>query len=108
MSQPKKKPLATMAEALAQWRSQSGIATRLDQAEIVGAWAELVGPQIASVTECESVTPDGVLRVRVATAPWANELRLMTPRIIARLNAGRRGRVKEIRWIAAPPGRPGP
>lgn len=108
MSQPRKKPLASIAEVLAQWRSQSGIATRLDQAEIVGAWAELVGLQIASVTACESVTPDGVLRVHVTTAPWANELRLMTPRIIARLNAGRRGRVKEIRWIAAAPGRPGP
>ena len=32
-----------------------------------------------------------MLRVRVATAAWANELSLMTPRILARLNAGRHG-----------------
>ena len=31
----------------------------------------------------------------------ANELSLMTPRILARLNAGRTGRVKQIRWVAA-------
>jgi len=49
------------------------------------------------------------LRVRVATAAWANELSLMTPQIIARLNAGRQGRIRGIRWIAAGPGtRPSP
>ena len=76
------------------WRAtcrRSGFAKRLQQAGIIEAWAELVGPQIAAVTAPESVTPDGVLRVRVATAAWANELSLMTPRILARLNAGRRG-----------------
>jgi Dna[CI] antecedent, DciA len=51
------------------------------------------------VTAPESITPDGVLRVRVTTAPWANELSLMAPKILARLNSGRTGRVKEIRWI---------
>ena len=60
---------------------------RLQQAGIVEQWAALVGPQIAAVTAPESVTPDGVLRVHVATAAWANELSLMTPRILARLNA---------------------
>ena len=68
----------------------------------VEQWAELVGPQIAAVTAPESVTPDGVLRVRVASAPWANELSLMAPKILARLNAGRSGRVKEIRWTPGP------
>ena len=54
----------------------------------------------------ESVSADGVLRVRVATAPWATELSLMTPRILARVNAGRQGRINPIRWIAGPLGRP--
>jgi hypothetical protein len=52
------------------------------------------------------VTQDGVLRVRVATAAWANELSLMTPRILARVNDGRQGRVKEIRWVPGPLERP--
>jgi Dna[CI] antecedent, DciA len=46
-----------------------------------------------------------VLRVRVATAAWANELSLMSPKILARLNAGRSGRVKEIRWSPGMPER---
>ncbi len=91
-----------LADALASFLKQKGLTRRVQQAGIVGQWAELVGPQIAAVTEPEAVTPDGVLRVRVATAPWATELSLMTPRILARLNAGRTGRVKEIRWVAGP------
>ena len=88
-----------LSDALSSYLKQAGITKRVQQAEIIEEWAELVGPQIASVTVPESITPDGVLRVRVATAPWATELGLMSPRILARLNAGRSGRVKEIRWI---------
>jgi len=69
-------------------------------------WPDRVGPQIAAVTRAESVTPDGLLRVRVASAAWANELSLMTPRILARLNEGREGRIRDIRWIAGPLDRP--
>ena len=97
---------STLADALASYLKRSGFSKRIQQAGVIEAWAELVGPQIAAVTAPESVTPDGVLRVRVSTAAWANELSLMTPRILARLNDGRQGRVKEIRWIpgmSAPP-----
>jgi predicted nucleic acid-binding Zn ribbon protein len=94
-----KRRLTTLADALASYLRQSGFSKRMQQAGIIEEWASLVGPQIAAVTAPESVTQDGVLRVRVATAPWANELSLMTPKILARLNAGRTGRVKEIRWV---------
>ncbi|HEY7480817.1 MAG TPA: DUF721 domain-containing protein [Gemmatimonadales bacterium] len=90
---------STLADALASYLRRSGFAKRIQQAGVIEAWPELVGPQIAAVTVPESVTPDGVLRVRVATAAWANELSLMTPRILTRLNEGRQGRVKEIRWV---------
>jgi predicted nucleic acid-binding Zn ribbon protein len=103
-----KRPPATLADALASYLRQSGFAKRMQQAGILEEWEELVGPQIAAVTAPESVTPDGVLRVRVATAPWANELSLMTPKILARLNAGRTGRVKEIRWVPGLLDRPRP
>ena len=63
-------------------------------------WPGLVGPQIAAVATPESVTPDGVLFVRVATSSWMTELQLMTPDIMARVNAGRgAGRIKSIRWL---------
>jgi len=91
-----------LSDALTSYFKQAGITKRVQQAGIIEEWAVLVGPQIAAVTAPESITPDGVLRVRVATAPWANELSLMAPKILARLNAGRSGRVKEIRWIPGP------
>lgn len=97
-----KRPPTSIADALASLLKQKGLTRRVQQAGIVGEWAQLVGPQIAAVTEPEAVTPDGVLRVRVATAPWATELSLMTPKILRLVNEGRSGRVKEIRWVAGP------
>ena len=100
MSEPRRP--TPLAEALASYLKQSGFSKRLQQAGIIEAWAELVGPQIAAVTAPESVTPDGILRVRVVSAAWANELSLMMPKIMARLNAGRRGRIRELRYITGP------
>ena len=91
-----------LSDALTSYFKQSGLTKRVQQAGIIEEWAELVGSQIARVTEPDSITPDGVLRVRVATSAWANELSLMSPRILARLNAGRSGRVKQIRWVPGP------
>jgi predicted nucleic acid-binding Zn ribbon protein len=102
MSMKEKTVPTPLADALSSYLKQAGLTKRVQQAGIVEAWPELVGPQIAAVTAPESVTPDGMLRVRVATAAWANELSLMSPKILARLNAGRSGRVKEIRWVPGP------
>lgn len=93
-------------DALARYLQRAGLARRVEQAGIVSEWATLVGPQIAAVTEPDAVTADGILWVRVATAPWAQELRMMTPRILGKLNQGRAGRVREIRWVATPSRRP--
>lgn len=102
MSDRSKGPVP-LGEALAQWITQkSGIKKRLDQADAVLSWADCVGPQVAAVTRPESVTPDGVLRVRVPTHQWAAELGLMAPRILARLNQDRKGRILHIRWVVGP------
>jgi hypothetical protein len=45
------------------------------------------------------VTRDGTLFVRVKTAPWMQELQLMTPEIIRKLGAERG--IKRIVWKAA-------
>jgi predicted nucleic acid-binding Zn ribbon protein len=92
---------ASVADAMASFLATSGLAERVGQASIVEAWPLLVGEAIAAVTRAESVTPDGLLRVRVATPAWASELSLMTPAIIARVNAGRATRIRGIRWIPA-------
>src|SRR5512145_2467013 len=78
----KKGRLASAGEALDRFLARAGLAKRVAQAGVIEEWPTLVGPQIAAVTQAESVSPDGVLRVLVATAAWANELSLMTPRIM--------------------------
>jgi predicted nucleic acid-binding Zn ribbon protein len=98
---PKGTPTA-VREALAHYLAASGLGRRLAQAGVIPDWARLVGPQIAAVTTPESVAPDGTLFVRVATSPWMTELQLLTPEIMARVNAGRdAGRIKTIRWLLA-------
>ena len=89
-----------VSEALEGYLKRAGLARRVGQAQVIPDWPRLVGPQIAAVATPESVTPDGVLFVRVATSAWMNELQLMTPDIIARVNAGRGpGRISTIRWL---------
>lgn len=84
-------------EALAAYLRRAGLKTRIDQASVVDDWAGLVGPQIARVTVPEGVTENGILFVRVATAPWMQELQLMSPEILRKL--GERGkRIRRIVW----------
>jgi predicted nucleic acid-binding Zn ribbon protein len=89
-----------LAEALKAYLKKAGLIRRMGQAGVIEEWPQLVGDQIARVTAPDSVTPEGVLRVKVATAAWASELSLMTPQILARLNTGRSGRITSIRWVA--------
>lgn len=93
-----------VGEAVQAYLVRAGIAPRVAQAQVITDWAARVGPQIAAVTAPERIGPDGTLFVRVPTSAWMTELQLMTPQILARLNAGRdaaRGRVKTIRWLLA-------
>ncbi|MCU0618650.1 MAG: DUF721 domain-containing protein [Gemmatimonadaceae bacterium] len=66
---------------------QSGLGTRVTQAQAVRDWATVVGPGIARVTEALWVNGAGELVVRVTTAAWRAELSLLAPELLARLNA---------------------
>lgn len=95
----KGRPVA-VAEALRAYLDRAGLTRRLSQAQVIPDWVALVGPQIAAVTTPERVTPDGTLFVRVATSAWMNELQLMAPDILARINRGPGpGAIAAIRWL---------
>lgn len=107
MTERKRKPEA-IADALASFLDQSGLAARVEQAAIVPEWPRLVGEQIAAVTEPLSIARDGTLFVAVRTNAWMNELSLMEPQLLAALNAREGGaKVSRIHWRlmrgAAPP-----
>lgn len=95
-----------IGEALQAFYRQAGLVRRMDQVTAIERWAPAVGAHIAAVTRPLSVTPDGVLWVRVATHAWAHELSLMAPRLLARLNADRSGRIHALRWVVGPLDRP--
>ncbi len=57
---------APIGDAVSSWLRSSGVGLRIAQAGVIVEWPTLVGEQIAAVTEAESITPDGLLRVRVA------------------------------------------
>ena len=100
MSGPKKKGQPTsIADVMAAVLAQKGMAERIAQVGAIDDWADVVGAQIASVTEPLSITADGVLWVRVSTAAWMNELSLLAPTLLQRLNA-KPGRVavKQLRF----------
>lgn len=97
------KPPTRLGDALGAWLDRMGLDRRLDLARVVDRWSEVVGPQVAAVTRAEAVNAEGTLWVRVASSAWANELSLMAPRILAKLNQGRRGQIKEIRWLTGLP-----
>jgi predicted nucleic acid-binding Zn ribbon protein len=103
MKQKPKSKLLPLGQLVEDWLAKSGLARRLDVSQVVDRWAEAVGPQIAAVTRAEAVNAEGTLWVRVASSAWANELSLMAPRILSRLNQDRRGQIREIRWLTGLP-----
>jgi predicted nucleic acid-binding Zn ribbon protein len=89
-----------LGEVLAGYLKSAGLAERVGQARLIDEWAALVGERIARSAAPESVTPDGTLFVRVKSSAWRQELSLMTPEVLALINANRvAGRIKRIRWL---------
>jgi predicted nucleic acid-binding Zn ribbon protein len=88
-----------IGEAISSFLERTGIARRVDQASVIPEWPQLVGAQIAQVTEPLSIARDGTLFVAVKTSAWMNELSLLEPQLLASINAGsNRARVVRIRW----------
>lgn len=99
MTPAKKKP-SSIADVVAGVLKRTGLAARVEQAGIIPEWGNLVGPQIARVTEPQSITADGTLFVTVTTNAWMNELSLLEPELLRALNVKEgRAPVKRIRWL---------
>jgi predicted nucleic acid-binding Zn ribbon protein len=96
---PKKQKPEPLGGALARFLEQSGLAKRVEQAGVIPEWPELVGEQVAAVTDPSMVTADGTLFVAVRTNAWMTELSLMEPELLRAINAKPdRPPVHKIRW----------
>ena len=73
-----------------------GLGAKMKQYEVLEAWANIVGEQIAKVTSADQIR-DGKLIVRVAHSTWRNELVFLKKELIDKINrAMHRDVVKDI------------
>ena len=98
MTDNRKRSPARMDEALTSYLERSGLAARVDQANVVPEWKSLVGDQIATVTVPHAIARDGTLFVAVTTNAWMTELSLMEPELLRALNKPGRPPILRIRW----------
>lgn len=101
MSRPRRPSMraaATTASLLRQFLQQSGLAGKLHAYEALLVWDDVVGPQIRAHARPSKIR-DGILEVRVDQAVWMQQLQLMKPKILSRLNE-RLGEevIKDIFW----------
>lgn len=75
-----------VGDALKRLTVSLGIAPKLRELRVLELWSEVVGEQIARVTEAERVE-QGTLYVAVRSAPWRAELTMCRLELIERLNA---------------------
>ena len=93
-----KKQPESFAIALQKFVHQVGITKKMKQFSVITSWAEIVGEQIARVTNAERIE-NGILFVKTATAPWRNELTMRRMEIMEKVNAAAGSKVvKEIRF----------
>lgn len=97
-----------LGDLVGAYLDRTKLTPRLDLASAVERWPLLVGERVAANAVAEAVSADGVLWVRVRSSPWAMELSLMAPRILAALNDGRDGKIREIRCKVGLPDPPRP
>ncbi len=62
--------------------AQAGLLNICREQEVMQHWDEIVGAQIAKVTECDRVE-NGVLYVRVTSAAWRHEISYFTHDILS-------------------------
>jgi predicted nucleic acid-binding Zn ribbon protein len=81
------------------------LAPRTTLAEAQRAWAQVAGPMLAKNAEPTSER-GGSLTITCRSSVWAQELDLMAPELIAKLNARLgEGRITALRCVAARPRR---
>ena len=100
MADGKKKRPEPVGNVVASCLAKRGLRDRVEQAGVIPEWAQLVGDQIAAVTEPKSVSANGTLFVAVTTNAWMNELSLLEPELLRSLNTKTgRASIKRIRWL---------
>lgn len=109
-SRPQKEDASSIADLLGQVVRDQGWTDRLDDQRIFTEWAAIVGSEVAQHAQIEGFE-DALVHVRASSTAWATQLKLLAPRIVAKLNdALGEGTVTriEVRGPQAPSWKNGP
>ncbi len=88
----------SVGAAIKELAQHLGLEKNLEEYQALTSWQEVVGEQIAKVTQAQRME-NGVLFVSVSTAPWRAELSMKRMEIMQKINAMLgKSVVKEIRF----------
>lgn len=76
---------STIADLLGQVVRNQGWADKLDDQRIFTDWVKIVGPEVAQHAEIEGFD-ETIVHVRASSTAWSTQLKLLAPRIVAKLN----------------------
>ncbi len=90
--------MKSLGSAIEELVQRLGIGKKVREYEAVLQWERIVGEKIASISTAVRIQ-QGILMVKVKTAPWRNELSLLKPDIIRKMNEELKEEVvKDIRF----------
>ncbi|MGA8987084.1 DUF721 domain-containing protein [Aeromicrobium sp.] len=84
-SRDKRDEPSPLSDLLGQVVSEQGWEGKLSDQRIFTDWTALVGPEVAQHAQVEAYE-DGEVHVRAASTAWATQLKMLAPRIVAKLN----------------------
>jgi predicted nucleic acid-binding Zn ribbon protein len=76
---------STISDLLGQVVRNQGWTERLDDQRIFTDWVKIVGPEVAQHAQVDGFE-DAVVHVRATSTAWATQLKMLAPRIVAKLN----------------------
>ena len=88
----------SVGAAIQELAKHLGMEKNLEEYQVITSWQDIVGEQIAKVTQAQRME-NGVLFIGVSTAPWRAELSMKRMEIMQKINSllGK-SVVKEIRF----------
>lgn len=81
----KREDPTALSDVLGEVLKERGWETRLSAQRVFTDWAGIVGPEVAQHSQVVGYA-DGIVEVRTDSTAWATQMRLLAPRIVARLN----------------------
>lgn len=82
---PGREDAVALGDVLGEMVRNQGWDDRLAASRVFTDWAQIVGPEVAQHCQVHEFA-DGIVHIRADSTAWAKELKLLAPRLVAKLN----------------------